>query len=395
MLWSAPTNGPSSGSGSATPASVSPSTSVTAWPRRRATPRAILRATPPIWCVLQLDDHRAGVHDHLAFGEGESDFAGGGARRRVTIGFEGPLEVELSRHSSTAPATASAAIRFPAEAFREPEDGTAGRLEPPPRVWSNPRSIRTGRPRRGSTGSLSRWTTRVALLESPMSEPSKPDRPEEVRDGAHGDDVAVRHEMPTPAEIPASSDASDAPCTSTPPRPRRSPRSAVAMSDPRRPPRVARDAGASHAAGDADVDARRRRRPPHAAYGRAGPAEQRGRRRAVGRRHARRRARHERDAGCGRSARRGHDARPTARRAGRGDEPPTGTRRGPRARPPRRPAPQADGEKKPKKAQEAEARAQPAAKVQRTDAHGRAADRSARGGARAASSPRTSATRST
>ena len=49
-----------------------------------------------------------------------------------------------------------------------------------------------------------------------MSEPSKPARPEEVRDGAPGDDVAASHENPTPAETSSSSDAPTPPDTSLP-----------------------------------------------------------------------------------------------------------------------------------------------------------------------------------
>jgi len=66
--------------------------------------------------VLQLDDHRAGVHDHLAFGEGDVDFERVAAAVRAS-GFAGPLEVELSRHSATAPATAAASLAFLRRAF--------------------------------------------------------------------------------------------------------------------------------------------------------------------------------------------------------------------------------------------------------------------------------------
>lgn len=66
--------------------------------------------------VLQLDDHRAGVHDHLMFGEGEVGFADVAAAVRAT-GFHGPLEVELSRHSASAPETARASLAFLRRAF--------------------------------------------------------------------------------------------------------------------------------------------------------------------------------------------------------------------------------------------------------------------------------------
>lgn len=67
--------------------------------------------------VVQLDDHRAGVHDHLAFGAGEVDFPAI-ARALRAASFEGPLEVELSRHSASAPATARESLHFLQTAFR-------------------------------------------------------------------------------------------------------------------------------------------------------------------------------------------------------------------------------------------------------------------------------------
>lgn len=75
------------------------------------TPHEVLRTHASDLVALQLDDHRAGVHDHLAFGEGEIDFAALATAVRAT-GFDGPLEVELSSHSATAPATATAALAF-------------------------------------------------------------------------------------------------------------------------------------------------------------------------------------------------------------------------------------------------------------------------------------------
>jgi len=61
--------------------------------------------------VLQLDDHVEGVHDHLMFGAGQVNFA---ALRAAldTLRYAGPLEVELSRHSAMAPASAAQARRF-------------------------------------------------------------------------------------------------------------------------------------------------------------------------------------------------------------------------------------------------------------------------------------------
>jgi sugar phosphate isomerase/epimerase len=79
-------------------------------------PAAILRAHAADLRVLQLDDHRPGRHEHLAFGEGEVDFRAVAQAARE-VGFEGPLEVELSRHASTATTTAEASIRFLREIF--------------------------------------------------------------------------------------------------------------------------------------------------------------------------------------------------------------------------------------------------------------------------------------
>jgi sugar phosphate isomerase/epimerase len=74
-------------------------------------PADIIRAHADDLLVLQLDDHLSGVHDHLAFGTGEVDFTRVAAAVR-DVAFAGPLEVELSRHSATAPATAAASLQF-------------------------------------------------------------------------------------------------------------------------------------------------------------------------------------------------------------------------------------------------------------------------------------------
>ena len=79
-------------------------------------PDDVLRAHADELLVVQLDDHRAGVHDHLAFGEGEVDFPAIGRALR-DIGFTGPLEVELSRHSAIAPVTARDSLAFLQTAF--------------------------------------------------------------------------------------------------------------------------------------------------------------------------------------------------------------------------------------------------------------------------------------
>jgi sugar phosphate isomerase/epimerase len=78
---------------------------------REGQPGAWVRRFAKDLVVLQLDDHREGVHDHLMFGEGQVDFADL-ARALGETGFAGPLEVELSRHSASAPETARAARDF-------------------------------------------------------------------------------------------------------------------------------------------------------------------------------------------------------------------------------------------------------------------------------------------
>ena len=78
---------------------------------REGAPDAVLREHAGDLLVVQLDDHRPGTHDHLAFGEGEVDFASV-AEAVAEVGFQGPLEVELSRHSATAPDTAARSLSF-------------------------------------------------------------------------------------------------------------------------------------------------------------------------------------------------------------------------------------------------------------------------------------------
>jgi sugar phosphate isomerase/epimerase len=79
-------------------------------------PAEAIRAHAADLVVLQLDDHRRGTHDHLAFGAGEVDFPAI-ARAVRDVGFEGPLEVELSRHAATAPITAAQSLAFLRDVF--------------------------------------------------------------------------------------------------------------------------------------------------------------------------------------------------------------------------------------------------------------------------------------
>ncbi|MBC8354289.1 MAG: sugar phosphate isomerase/epimerase [Planctomycetes bacterium] len=60
---------------------------------------------------VHIEDMRAGVHDHLMFGEGEMDFHPV-LKAFHEIGYSGGLHVELSRHSHDAPLTARRAFEF-------------------------------------------------------------------------------------------------------------------------------------------------------------------------------------------------------------------------------------------------------------------------------------------
>jgi len=60
---------------------------------------------------VHIEDMRAGVHEHLMFGEGEIDFPPVLAAL-AEIGYRGLVQVELSRHSHQAPEAARRAIGF-------------------------------------------------------------------------------------------------------------------------------------------------------------------------------------------------------------------------------------------------------------------------------------------
>lgn len=78
-----------------------------------------------LWNV-HIEDMRRGVHDHLMFGEGEMDFAPIFDALH-TIGYDGGVHVELSRHSHDAVNTAKRALEFlremasPMKSISEPE----------------------------------------------------------------------------------------------------------------------------------------------------------------------------------------------------------------------------------------------------------------------------------
>ena len=60
---------------------------------------------------VHIEDMRAGVHEHLMFGEGELDFPPI-LRAFQQVGYSGGLHVELSRHSHAAPTVARQAYDF-------------------------------------------------------------------------------------------------------------------------------------------------------------------------------------------------------------------------------------------------------------------------------------------
>ncbi len=60
---------------------------------------------------VHIEDMRAGVHEHLRFGEGEIDF-GPVIAALSKIGYDGPVNVELSRQSHEGPQAAQQAFDF-------------------------------------------------------------------------------------------------------------------------------------------------------------------------------------------------------------------------------------------------------------------------------------------
>ena len=60
---------------------------------------------------VHIEDMRAGVHEHLMFGEGEMDFPPIIAAL-AEVGYDGGVHVELSRHSHVGPAAARRAFEF-------------------------------------------------------------------------------------------------------------------------------------------------------------------------------------------------------------------------------------------------------------------------------------------
>jgi L-ribulose-5-phosphate 3-epimerase len=67
---------------------------------------------------VHIEDMRAGVHEHLMFGEGEIEFAPV-LKSLQRVGYAGGIYVELSRHSHEGPAAAERAITFLRDADRQ------------------------------------------------------------------------------------------------------------------------------------------------------------------------------------------------------------------------------------------------------------------------------------
>jgi sugar phosphate isomerase/epimerase len=70
----------------------------------------VLRWRDVLWNV-HIEDMRRGVHDHLMFSEGDIDFSEVFAALRA-IDYQGPVNVELSRHSHDAVEAARQAFEF-------------------------------------------------------------------------------------------------------------------------------------------------------------------------------------------------------------------------------------------------------------------------------------------
>lgn len=70
---------------------------------------------------IHIEDMRAGVHEHLMFGEGEMDFPPIIAAL-AEVGYDGGVHVELSRHSHEGPTAAAKAYGFLAPLIRHFED---------------------------------------------------------------------------------------------------------------------------------------------------------------------------------------------------------------------------------------------------------------------------------
>jgi len=70
-----------------------------------------LRRWAPRLANAHIEDMRAGVHEHLMFGEGEMDFPPI-LQTLGEVGYQGGVYVELSRHSNEGPMAARRALEF-------------------------------------------------------------------------------------------------------------------------------------------------------------------------------------------------------------------------------------------------------------------------------------------
>jgi sugar phosphate isomerase/epimerase len=70
-----------------------------------------IRRFAPRLVNVHIEDMRAGMHEHLMFGEGEIDFPPV-LKALADVGYAGGIHVELSRHSHMAPEAARRAFEF-------------------------------------------------------------------------------------------------------------------------------------------------------------------------------------------------------------------------------------------------------------------------------------------
>ncbi len=89
---------------------------------------AVIRRWSSRLVNVHLEDMRAGVHEHLMFGEGEIDFPPV-LRALAEVGCPGGVHVELSRHSHEGPAAARRAMEF---LLKAEGGGRKGEGEGPP-----------------------------------------------------------------------------------------------------------------------------------------------------------------------------------------------------------------------------------------------------------------------
>ncbi len=72
---------------------------------------SVVEAWGPDLVNVHIEDMRAGVHEHLMFGEGEIAF-GPVLKALLRIGYSGGVHVELSRHSHEGPTAAARSLEF-------------------------------------------------------------------------------------------------------------------------------------------------------------------------------------------------------------------------------------------------------------------------------------------